>query len=213
MQSIFKNQYWTWVQFPPAPHKNLNFLFFTFIRRRFRPRKPKKLSRPKDRVNEQITAPVVFVIDDNGTQIGETPKAEAIKMARDKDLDLVEVAPKARPPVCKILNYGKFQYQQTKKERQNKGAQKSSTVKTKGVRIGIRTDAHDLAFKKKQTEKFLEKGQKVKIEVILRGREKAHQDLAKKNIQNFIETLTIPYKIEEEIKRFPGGFNTVIAPE
>ena len=136
---------------------------------------------------------------------------QAIEIAREQELDLVEIAPKAQPPVCKIMDYGKYQYQQSKQERLNKAKQKK--VEVKGIRIGIRTDTHDLEFKKNQAEKFLNKGDKVKAEIVLRGREKAHQDLARKNLSDFLKTIAVPYKIEQEMKRFPGGFNIIIAPE
>ncbi len=181
------------------------------MRRRFR-RKPKKTTLMSHmRANERIFADPIVLIDHNEQFIGEIPLREAKNIAEAAGLDLVEVSPKAVPPVCKILDFGKFQYAQAKQFKQSKSQQK--VVVTKGVRIGIRTDTHDLEFKKKQTEKFLAKGNKVKIEIVLRGREKAHQDLARKNMQDFVASLEIPFKTEEIIKRFPGGFNTTIAPE
>lgn len=150
------------------------------------------------------------MVDEKGAQLGVMPPFEALEIARGKELDLVEVSPLANPPVCRIMDYGKFQYQQSKLERGNKAKQKK--IEVKGIRLGIRTDVHDREFKKNQAEKFLTKGDKVKIEILLRGREKAHQDLARTNLSNFIKTITIPHKIEQEIKRFPGGFNIIIAP-
>jgi len=135
---------------------------------------------------------------------------EALRMAQEQELDLVEVAPLAKPPVCRIMDYGKFQYQQAKMDRSSKAKQKK--VEMKGIRIGIRTDSHDLEFKKNQAEKFLKKGDKVKIEIILKGREKAHQDLARTNLDNFIKMISVPYGTEQPIKRFPGGFNIIITP-
>lgn len=181
------------------------------MRRRFRKRPKRKPQVPQMRANERIFADPVILIDEKGEHIGETPLSEALVMADEAGLDLVEVSPKAKPPVCKIIDHGKFQYTQAKQYRQSQAQQK--TVSTKGVRIGLRTDKHDLEFKKKQAEKFLSKGNKVKIEIVLRGREKAHQDLARENIQNFLGSLEFPYRTEEEIKKFPGGFNTIIAPE
>ena len=137
--------------------------------------------------------------------------SQALEIARDQELDLVEIAPMAKPPVCKVMDYGKFQYQQSKLESVNKAKQEK--VDTKGIRIGVRTDNHDLDFKRKQAEKFLTKGAKVKIDIVLRGREKAHQDLARKNLEDFLKMITAPYKLEQEIKRFPNGYNVVIAPE
>lgn len=142
--------------------------------------------------------------------LGEMSNFEAIDLARSHGLDLVEVSPKARPPVCRILDFGKFQYQKTREEKSAKTKQKK--VDIKGIRIGIRTDEHDLDFKKNQAEKFLRKGNKVKIEIVLRGREKAHQVLARESLKSFLRRIEASYQIEEDIKRFPGGFNTIIAP-
>lgn len=151
------------------------------------------------------------MIDETGKGLGEMSTEEALRIARERELDLVEVSPKATPPVCRIMDYGKFQYQQSKQDRLAKAKQKK--VEVKGIRIGIRTDEHDLNFKKNQADKFLRKGNKVKIEIILRGREKAHQNLARETLIQFIKRIQTPYRIEEEIKRFPEGFNIIIAPE
>lgn len=135
---------------------------------------------------------------------------DALTLAKERVLDLVEVSPKAAPPVCRIMDYGKHLYQQSKQLRIAKAKQKK--IETKGVRLGLRTDTHDMDFKRAQSEKFLKQGDKVKIDIVLRGREKAHQDLARKNLQAFLTAITVPYKIEDQIKRFPGGFNVIIAP-
>lgn len=136
---------------------------------------------------------------------------EALAMAKESLLDLVEVSPNAKPPVCRIMDYGKYQYQQSKQDRMNRSKQKK--VDIKGIRIGLKTDSHDLNFKKEQAEKFLKKGNKVKIEIFLRGREKTQQDLAKGNLQEFLKEIRYPFKIEQEIKRFPGGWNAIIIPQ
>ena len=136
---------------------------------------------------------------------------EALDIAKSSSLDLVEISPKAEPPVCKVMDFGKYQYQKSKEDRQQKSKQKKSEIK--GIRLSIRTDSHDLNFKKAQTEKFLNKGNKVKIEIILKGREKAHADLAKQNLTEFLNNISIPNKVEQEMKKFPGGFNIIIAPE
>lgn len=161
-------------------------------------------------MNDYIRAREVRVVDEKGAQLGVMSPFEALEIARGKELDLVEVSPLVNPPVCRIMDYGKFQYQQSKLERGNKAKQKK--IEVKGIRLGIRTDTHDREFKKNQAEKFLAKGDKVKIEIMLRGREKAHQDLARTNLYNFTKTITAPHKVEQEIKRFPGGFNIIIAP-
>jgi translation initiation factor IF-3 len=131
-------------------------------------------------------------------------------MAREKELDLVEIVPNSRPPVVKIMDYGKYQYQKAKEEQQQRAKQKKTDIK--GIRIGFRTDDHDIDVRKKQAEKFLTQGNKVKVEIRLKGREKAHQPLARQTLSDFLKSIAVPNKIEQEIKRFPGGFNAVIAP-
>ena len=150
------------------------------------------------------------VIGPEGEQLGVMTPQQAIVIAKESGFDLVEVSPKAQPPVCRIMDFGKFQYQKSRQERQNKAKQKKFEIK--GIRLGVRTDDHDLDFKRNQTEKFLKKGDKVKIEIILKGREKAHQDLARTNLEDFVKMINIPYVTEQPIKRFPGGFNIIIAP-
>lgn len=137
--------------------------------------------------------------------------AAALALAQSQEADLVEVSPLAVPPVCKVTDFGKLQYRQAKQEQQQKAKQKK--VETKGIRIGFRTDTHDLLFKKNQAEKFLSKGNKVRIEIVLRGREKAMQDKAKENLAAFLTSITIPHRFEEEVKRGPMGFNALIVPE
>lgn len=151
------------------------------------------------------------LIDSNGENFASIATEEALAKAKEQELDLVEVSPQAKPPVCRILDYGKFQYQQMKQVQQAKAKQKK--VETKGIRIGFRTDTHDLEFKKNQAEKFLTKGNKVKIEILLRGREKALPDKAKESLKNFMNSISIPHTVEEEIKKFPAGFHVIIAPE
>lgn len=181
------------------------------MRRRYKPKPKRYQPRSKYRINEQIRIPFVLVIDEDGNNLGEMPTQEALELARSKDLDLVEVAPNTRPSTCKISDYGKVQYIQAKQSRQQKAKQKKTEIK--GIRLGVRTDSHDLGFKRKQAEKFLGKGHKVKVDLRLRGREKAHQDLAKTNLRNFVKSIETPHKIEEDVKKFPGGFNIIIAPE
>lgn len=180
-------------------------------RRRYRRPQPKIRPEIKTRVNEQIRVPEVFLIDNLGVSHGAIAIEQALALARAAELDLVEVSPKAQPPVCRILNFGKFQYSQAKQEQQAKSKQKK--VETKGIRIGLRTDTHDLEFKRGQAEKFLKKGHKVKIELVLRGREKYLPDKARETLMEFMKLIQFPYKTEEEVKKYPGGFNTIIAPE
>lgn len=148
------------------------------------------------------------MIDEKGQNLGIIPTEQALRLAEERNLDLVEVSPQTRPPVCRIIDFGKYQYQQTKKQREQRAKQKKTGLK--GIRIGLRTGQHDLEMKAKQADKFLEKGHKVRLEIILRGREKAHQDLAKEKLENFRKLITTENIIEQEPKKYPRGLSMVI---
>lgn len=131
------------------------------------------------------------------------PTERAIARAREQGLDLIEVAPQAQPPVCRIANFGKWQYEQNKKNREERQQGKHRQSETKGVRITMRASTHDLAFRARQADEFLKDGHKVRIEVFLRGREKARPQLARDRIRGFLDLLIVPWKIEQEAR--PGG--------
>ena len=160
------------------------------------------------RANEQIRIPKVRVINEKGKNLGILDTSKALEMAKDKGLDLVEVSANVQPSICKITDYGKYQYIQEKKERKQKAKQKKSELK--GVRIGFTTSSHDLETKVKQVEKFLKQGHKVRIEMRLKGRERAHKDLAKEKIEAFLEMIPFEFKKEEDIKKSPRGFTVTI---
>ncbi len=162
-------------------------------------------------INEQIWAKEVRLIDEEGKQIGIVSREEALNIAREKDLDLVEVGPTAKPPVCRIINYDKFRFQMEKKEKQQKKT--SKRVEMKEVRIGVRTGEHDLEFKKTQALKFLKQGKKVKLELVLKGRERAHKDLAFKMLNAFLEKVIeeSEAKLEQRVMGSPRGFNCVVS--
>jgi len=141
--------------------------------------------------------------------LGILDSQKAIQLAQEKGLDLVEIAPTAKPPVCKITDYGKYKYKESKKKQKEKTKQKE--VEIKGVRIGLSTSSHDLGYKAKQAEKFLKQGNKLRIEIKLRGREKAHGDLARQKLNDFLGMFLINYKIEQEVKRNPMGMIMIIA--
>lgn len=124
-------------------------------------------------------------------------------------MDLVEIAPTAKPPVCKIIDFGKYKYQQAKKEQKQKAKQKRTEIK--GIRIGLSTSFHDLEYKAEQVGEFLKEGNKVRIEIKLRGREKVHQDLAKEKLNGFLKLVPVEHKIEEEPKKSPIGMTMTIA--
>lgn len=134
--------------------------------------------------------------------------SEALRLARERELDLIEIAPNAKPPVAKLMDYGKYRYHQKKLERKNRAKSKKNEVK--GVRLGIKTDIHDLDVKKERVLLFLKKDFKVSLEVFLRGREKMYFDRARTFLEDFIKSLGTPIAFEQEIKRTPNGFNTVI---
>lgn len=132
-------------------------------------------------------------------------------MAFDKGLDLIEIAPNASPPVCRIMDFGKYQYQKSQVEKKQKTKQKKTDVK--GVRISFGISSHDAEFKAKQAEKFLSQGYKVRIEMILRGREKGMFVLAQNKMKEFIELIPLEIKIEQEPKRQQRGLGMVITKE
>ncbi|TXH02028.1 MAG: translation initiation factor IF-3 [Candidatus Moraniibacteriota bacterium] len=180
-------------------------------RRRHNRPKPKVVVKQRYRVNEQILAAEVTVISETGEQLGTMTPAAGIAIAKERELDLVEVSPQAVPPVCRLTDYGKLQYHAAKQAQAAKAKQKK--VETKGVRLGYRTEKHDLFFKKTQAEKFMLKGHKVKIDMMLRGREKAMGDKAKEILLGFATSISVPHKIEENVTRGPRGFSMTIAPE
>lgn len=147
------------------------------------------------RVNNKITAQKVRLIDENGKHLGVFSIEEALQKAREKNLDLIEISPKENPPVVKIDDFGKFLYQERKKE--SKSKKKKQEIK--GLRLSLRVGKHDLEMKKNQALKFLSSGQKVKIELTLKGRERLHLDLAKKIITEFVQILGEGIKIEQPL--------------
>ena len=163
------------------------------------------------RVNRMIRIPQVMVVDEDGEQLGVLDTSAAIALAEDKGLDLVEVAPTARPPVCKIMDYGKFKYEQAKKAK--KAKQASHTVKVKTIKFRPKTDDHDYEFKKKHIISFLEAGNKVKIEMRFRGREISHLDLAMEFLRHLIGEVDEWGTPETNPAREGRSITFVIAPK
>lgn len=139
------------------------------------------------RINERIRVPQVRLIDEKGEQVGIVETRQALQMARDRGLDLMEVSPNAQPPVCKICDYGKFKYEKKKKEHQARKNQ--VVVKVKEVQLRPNTDQHDLDYKIKNSHEFLEEGDKVKFTILFRGREIAHTEPGFKMCNEVIERL------------------------
>lgn len=164
----------------------------------------------RTRVNFRIRVPEVRLIGSDGEQLGIMATRRAISLAEEEGLDLVEVAPTAKPPVCRIMDYGKYKYEQDKKKREAK--KKQTVIKLKEIKIRPSTDQHDLEVKVRHVRSFLEDGNKAKITVFFRGRELAHKDLGMVIMKQFLEQVGPIGKIDQEPK-FEGRMLTaVLAP-
>ncbi len=162
------------------------------------------------RINREIRAPRVRVIDSDGSQLGILTLMDAITRAEQVGLDLVEISPSADPPVCKIIDFGKYRYQQTKKEKESKKSQHQ--VKVKEVKVKPNTDDHDLATKLRHAREFITKGNKVKITCVFRGREMAHTEFGEKVVKKLIEELADIAAPESGAKMFGKSMIVVLAP-
>lgn len=162
------------------------------------------------RINREIRAPKVRVIDRDGNQLGVLSVSEALYKAELQGLDLVEISPNAEPPVCKIIDYGKYRYQQTKKEKESKKTQHQ--VKVKEIKIKPNTDEHDLLTKLKHAREFLTKGNKVRITCVFRGREMQHPEIGMQSVQRMIEDLAELSTPETEPKLLGKNLSVVLAP-
>jgi len=161
-------------------------------------------------MNEQIRAQEVRVIDDKGENLGVLNIKDALEAAKEKELDLILISESANPPVARITEYGKYVYQQEKKDKESRKKQQAGASITKGVRFGMQTSDHDREFKAKNVDKFLKKGYKVKVELIMRGREKANEELGRKRVDEFLAYLTEEYEVEQSPKRYPRGMYFII---
>ena len=150
------------------------------------------------------------VIDSSGNQLGILGIMEAIQIAEDEGLDLVEIAPTAAPPVCKIIDYGKFRYQQTKKEKESKKAQHQS--KLKEIKMKPNIDEHDFQVKLKKARGFIEDGDKVRVTCMFRGREILHSEYGQNVISRFCEGMSDVASVESPAKMFGKSLSLVLAP-
>ena len=150
------------------------------------------------------------MIDETGRQIGILPIKEALQIARERNLDLIQVTEKVEPAVCRIMDYGKYLYLLQKRE---KAVKTKMAGELKGIRLGFGISMHDLEIRTKLAEKFLKKGYKVRVELILKGRQKALPEFAKNKINQFLEILAgiLPIKVERELKREARGFTVIIS--
>lgn len=149
-------------------------------------------------------------MNEDGEQIGVFSLSEALKLAAEHGLDLVEVSPNANPPVAKVIDFAKYRYQQKKAEQQQK--KKAKKVEVKTIRLSVRISDHDIATKAKQADEFLSDGDLVRIELRMRGREQAFLDLAEKQVKNFHSKLTAPNRVEVPIKRMGNAMTMTLAP-
>jgi translation initiation factor IF-3 len=170
----------------------------------------KKEVAPLYRLNEQIIAPEVRVIDEEGKFLGALSPLQALTIARERGYDLVEVSPKENPPVCKFLDFGQFKYEKEKEMRIQKARAKK--VDVKGIRLSVKMGQHDLDIRRTQAQGFLEDGDKLKIEIMLRGREKEHGNLAIQRIKDFIQQLeqVYPLNIEQAVTRSGGNVSAIV---
>lgn len=162
----------------------------------------------KPLINNRIKARKIRLIDDSGKQMGVIDLEEALRTAEERNLDLIQVTEKIDPPVCKIMDYGKYLYRLQKKEKNVK-----KSTETKGIRLRFNISPHDLETRISQSEKFLKKGNRVKIEMALRGREKRLSNFAREKLKKFIEELgkRTPIKKEGEIRRGGRGFTAIVS--
>ena len=163
------------------------------------------------RVNERIRAREIRVVDDEGKQLGIMPPYEAIKIARERGLDLVEVSPTANPPVCRIINYGKYLYQQSKREHEARKHQRS--IELKEVKFRPRTGAHDFETKRNQIAHFLEEGSKVKATIMFRGREMAHRNLGWEMMDRLFKDLGELVVVEIRPRQEGPNLTAILAPK
>lgn len=166
------------------------------------------------KTNAAITAPEVRLIDENGEHAGVLTLEKAIARAQELEMDLIEIEPTAQPPVCKIMDFGKLRYEMDKEMRKQKAHQKKTEVK--GIRLSLRIGQHDRDTRLGQAQKFLEQNDKVKLEMVLRGRERQHTDLAKSIITDFIASLEkrgLTVVLESPVSIQGGRLNAIIGPK
>ena len=164
------------------------------------------------RINHQINSPLVFLIDENGEKLGLTPTSKALAMAEESGLDLIEVNPKISPPVAKIIDYGQFKYKKEKQTQKQKAKQKK--VEIKGLRLSVRISQYDFDLRIEQAKKFLIKGDRLKVELNLKGRERQHPEKAYQIINKFIERLKkfedLNIIVEQDLTKQSGRYNIVL---
>ena len=164
----------------------------------------------RTRINQQIRISPVRVIDQEGEQVGILPIEQALSMAEELGLDLVEVAPMARPPVCRIMDYGKFKYEEQRKAREARKKQHQIQLKEVKMRPGI--EEHDFEFKTRHARRFLEEGNKVKVTMMFRGRQMAHPEIGRQVLENVMKELSDVSKVEMNPTMEARSMSMVLVP-
>jgi translation initiation factor IF-3 len=164
---------------------------------------------PQIRINESIRAREVRVIDTDGTNLNVMNTSDALKKAQENNLDLIEISPNSNPPIVKIMDYGKFLYEEKKKQKEAKA--KAHTTETKIIQVKMNTGEHDLTLKAKNISKWLREGNRIKLDLFLKGREK-YMDKAflKERLERILRLVSEDYKVAEEPKKSPKGLSMVL---
>jgi translation initiation factor IF-3 len=169
------------------------------------------IQKQRVRINQQIKVPEVRLIAADGSQVGIVTLKEALEYAAEATLDLVEVAPQASPPVCRVMDYGKYKYEQAKK--QQEARRRATTIQVKEVKIRPKIETHDMEFKLKNVRRFLADNDKAKITMIFRGREMAHQDRGYAILQKIAEQLADVAVVEQPPKQEGRTLSMIVAPK
>lgn len=175
--------------------------------RKGKKKQPEQL--PSATINQAIRAKELRVLDDEGNNYGVLSRADALAKAKEMGMDLIEISPNAVPPVAKIMDYGKFQYDQKKKIKAQKA--KAHNVEVKSIQVKIGTDGNDLAIKAKRASDWLEEGHRVKIELFLPGRSRFLEEaFLKERLDRVLRLVTVEYAVADEAKKVPKGLATII---
>jgi translation initiation factor IF-3 len=179
-------------------------------------RSPRRFELPKKndlgvRINEDIDAAQVRVVDEEGAMLGLMTPQEALRIAIEREVDLVEIAPKAVPPVCKVIDFGKFRYEQQKRDKLQKKHQHQQQLKE--IRFKAATDTHDFDFKTRHAREFLIEGDKVKAAVFFRGREIVHSSLGIDMLKRFVAALADVSKVDQDIRMEGNNCSVILSPD
>lgn len=163
----------------------------------------------RQRINNQIRAKELRVLDDENTNLGVLSIKDALELAHSKDLDLIEISPNAKPPIAKLMDFGRYQYEANKKLKKSKANAKYT--ETKSIQIKIGTGSHDLELKAKKASKWLKEGHRIKVELFLAGRAKyLDEKFLRERLDRVLHLITEEYKISSSYKRVPKGLMTII---